>query len=131
MVPRAAALLLFACGTAPPAKPSIGNAAPAPAEPSGFPSLYAALFETGRRWEFPLTAEKRWNDGSGVQRKTTTGTVTCEVAHPFELPGGWRAELECRPHPQDPDVLDMATDGDLVSSPSGTYVGTPDGLWEI
>jgi hypothetical protein len=127
----AAAGLAAACGSPPSPRPSIANAAVEVPPPAGIPSLYVALFEPGRTWRFPLVAEQRWNDGSGVQRKTTTGTVTCEVAHPFELPGGWRAELECRPQAQDPDVLDMATNGDLVSSPSGTYVGTPDGLWEI
>jgi hypothetical protein len=125
-------VLIAACGTARP-PPRIVENVPAGVPHPDLPPLYAALFEAGQTWTFPLDAERRWDsgNGNGVERTTTAGTMTCTVTSARAIRGGRRAALACRPSVTDPEVLYLETTGDFVYSPSGDYVGTEDGLWKI
>src|SRR5688572_22275262 len=125
-------VLIAACGTAPARPAAVENVAVGLAH-TDLPPLYAALFEAGRTWTFPLDAERRWDrgDGNGLERTTTTGTMTCTVTTARAIRGGRRAALVCRPEVADPEVLYLEADGDFVYSPSGEYIGTPGGLWRI
>src|ERR1700733_3936595 len=95
------------------------------------PALFASLFGAGRQWTQPARAELRWNDGSGVERATSNGTVTCWVDSARAVRGGRVARIACHTAVRDRSVLELDATGEPTDSPAGLYVGTATGLWQV
>jgi hypothetical protein len=122
-------LLVFVVACAPPPPP---QAPPlAAVRSTDLPALYASLFEVGRHWTQPARAELRWNDGSGVERATSNGTVTCWVDSARAVRGGRVARIACHTAVRDRSVLELDATGEPTDSPAGLYVGTATGLWQV
>lgn len=88
------------------------------AHPEGtLPAHYAALFVAGTK-TFPGELVVSHTEESGPVTDKTPGEVTCTVSDVRSIRGGTVAELAC-------------TGLEMVNLVSGTYVGTPKGLWKV
>lgn len=91
-----------------------GSAAPATVE---LPAHFAGLFVAGEK-TFPGERVTSHIEQSGPVTEKTPGEVTCTISDVQSIRGGKIAEIGC-------SGLEMI---DLIS---GTYVGTPNGLWKV
>ena len=111
-----ALIVLAACG----GSRSPTTTAPAANQGSGavsLPAHFAGLFVAGEK-TFRGELVTSHHEESGPVTHKTPGEVTCTISNVQSVRSGKLAELAC--------------DGiELVNQISGTYVGTPNGLWKV
>lgn len=108
-------LFLVACGGGAASTGTNNTADPGTGSSGGLPAAYAGLFEA-KTLTFPAESVTSM-DG---QTDKATGTVTCVISNVADrAEGGKTAQLDC------------TGDLEMPSSPSGTFVGTADGLWHL
>jgi hypothetical protein len=108
-------VFLVACGGGAATTGTGNTAEPGSGGAGGLPAAYAGLFEAKT-----LTFPAEYVTSMDGQTDKSAGTVTCVISEVKDrAAGGKTAQLEC------------SSDLNMPATPSGTYVGTAEGLWHV